>query len=90
MSETSKSVLRFKYFTVFCIFTLGLTLIAYSTCKSYIDYSTPKTVDYYRDKSFQMCIENIQRQTVFTLTDQQIESCAKHTKAIYDNGLKSQ
>lgn len=78
-----KTPIKFNWMFVF--FTIALLLIIGERCYNrYIDSLVVKTPAYYKDQSFQYCIDTIQRNTVYVITDKQIKICGDTAKEIYD------
>lgn len=78
-----KSNFKINWMAIF--FTAVLILIvAERSYNRYLDSLVVKTPAYYKDQSFQYCIDSIQRNTVYVITAEQIKVCGDTTKEIYD------
>lgn len=60
-----------------------LSLLMYFAYTDYVEAITPKTTDYYRQKSLAHCLDTTQRNTVFVLTEEQISNCSTAVEQAY-------
>ena len=75
---------RSSYFLYFLIVFALASIVVERMYNTYINSTIPKTEAYYKNQSFQYCVDAIQRNTIYAITKEQLDQCSLTVQGIYD------